>query len=529
MTKATIQPKFDAKALKSHIEEVTKPATAIDHREILKSLQSQLAPVEFEELAFPQMKGLLEQKASLEERLTRADGSFDTSEGLDPVRAEWKKVTKKIESLKLSEKHLLVLSVDQTLKAAEQHDWSICKNNDFIYLFNGAFWSELDKEVLQKFLGEAAEALGIARFSARFYQFREKLFKQFIATAYLPTPETNSDSVLINLKNGTFEVGPNGYKLRAYDSRDFLTYQLPFEFDPNAKAPLFEAYLNKVLPDMERQRVLAEFLGYIFVKHGTQALKEEKALILFGTGANGKSVFFEIVNALLGIENVGNFSLQSLTNENGYFRAKLANKLLNYASEINGKLETDIFKQLVSGEPVEARLPYGQPFILRQYAKMIFNCNELPKDVEHTNAYFRRFLIIPFDVTIPEAEQDKSLHTRIIQSELSGIFNWVLEGLNRLLEQQRFSKCEAAQRAVDDYKTQSDSAKMFLEESELQSHPTHWKLMPELFSAYRTFCLDSGFRPVHKGNFKKRLASFGVVIERKNAGWVAFLKGPNDL
>ena len=113
--------------------------------------------------------------------------------------------------------------------------------------------------------------------------------------------------------------------------------------------------------------------------------------MLHGTGANGKSVFFEVVSALLGTNNVSNYSLQSLTNDNGYFRARLANKLVNYASEINGKLEASIFKQLVSGEPVEARLPYGQPFVLRDYAKMIFNINQLPKDVEHTNAFFRRF------------------------------------------------------------------------------------------------------------------------------------------
>ena len=84
----------------------------------------------------------------------------------------------------------------------------------------------------------------------------------------------------------------------------------------------------------------------------------------------------------------------------------IANKLVNYASEISGKLETSIFKQLVSGEPVEARLPYGKPFSITGYAKLIFNCNELPKDVEQTRGYFRRFLIIPFEVTIPEAEQD---------------------------------------------------------------------------------------------------------------------------
>ena len=161
--------------------------------------------------------------------------------------------------------------------------------------------------------------------------------------------------------------------------------------------------------------------------------------------------------------------MQSLTNENGYFRAKLANKLVNYASEINGKLESAIFKQLVSGEPVEARLPYGEPFTLKQYAKLIFNCNELPKDVEHTNAYFRRFLIIPFDVTIPPQEQDKQLHTKIIEKELSGVFNWVLDGLNRLLEQKRFTDCEAVKQAVEQYKSQSDSVKMFIDENNYQS------------------------------------------------------------
>lgn len=114
-----------------------------------------------------------------------------------------------------------------------------------------------------------------------------------------------------------------------------------------------------------------------------------------------------------GEANIGSYSLQRLTDDTGYFRAKLSNLLLNYASEINGSLETSIFKQLVSGEPVEARLPYGEPFILKQYAKLMFNCNELPRDVEHTHAYFRRFIIIPFDVTIPEERQDKNLHTRI--------------------------------------------------------------------------------------------------------------------
>jgi putative DNA primase/helicase len=147
-------------------------------------------------------------------------------------------------------------------------------------LYNGTFWAEIDKETFQKFLGEAAEFQTVPIFDARLYSFREQLFKQFLGTAYLPTPEVNNNTVLINLQNGTFEISPQGTKLRPFDRSDFLTYQLPFEHNPNAKAPIFEAYLNKVLPDIERQKVLAEYLGYVFVKHGSNALKEEKALIL---------------------------------------------------------------------------------------------------------------------------------------------------------------------------------------------------------------------------------------------------------
>ena len=511
MEKAKINPVFDdlnnPETIIHHVEQLIKKTDATPHAEILQQLIEQLEPLDFELLAFPQVE-------VLRKKLQDPNLSND----------EKKEIGKQLEKLKLNLKHYLVLSIENALLFAEKNRWGLCKNHDFIYLYNGTFWADIDKETFQKFLGESAEKMGVAKFSARFYQFREQLFKQFLGTAYLPTPESNKNTVLINLLNVTFEINANGTNLKTFERSDFITYQLPFEYNPQAKAPLFEAYLNKVLPDAERQRILAEYLGFVFIKHGSNALKEEKALILYGTGANGKSVFFEVVNALLGAENVSSFSLQSLTNDNGYFRAKLANKLVNYASEINGNLEASIFKQLVSGEPVEARLPYGQPFILKQYAKMIFNCNELPKDVEHTNAYFRRFLIIPFDVTIPTAEQDKNLHTKIIETELSGVFNWVLNGLNRLLEQKRFSDCEASQKAVEQYKAESNSVQMFLNDNDYQNSATNYKLIKDLYLEYRIFCNEDGNVPFKKTNFIKQLRALGITIDRNMYGNVAFIQ-----
>jgi putative DNA primase/helicase len=495
------------------IEKLSIQPEATPHGKILNQLLSQIKPIDFQALAFPDSKQLKTILEGLKARLKAEPENETLKEQIDELK-------EKLSKFKVQNKHYLVLSIENVLLLAETNLWGLCKNLDFIYLFNGTFWTEVDKETFQKFLGEAAEYQTVPIFDAKLYSFREQLFKQFLATAYLPTPEINNNTVLINLQNGTFEISPQGTKLKLFDRSDFITYQLPFEHNPNAKAPIFEAYLNRVLPDIERQKVLAEYLGYVFVKHGSKALKEEKALVLYGTGANGKSVFFEIVNALLGVENVSSYSLQSLTNDNGYFRAKLANKLVNYASEINGNLEASIFKQLVSGEPVEARLPYGQPFNLKQYAKLIFNCNELPKDVEHTNAYFRRFLIIPFDVTIPPQEQDKQLHIKIIENELSGVFNWVLDGLNRLLLQKRFSECEAAKKAVEQYRIESDSVQMFLSEYEYSVSVTKEIALKELFNEYRNYCNESGFKSCQIKTFADRLRSSGYQTERKNFGMI---------
>ena len=510
-----LNPNFDdlqkPETIKKHVQELTK-ADGTPHAKILQKLVEQIEPIDFKKLAFPQIQ-------KLQEKLKKVEVGSDDS----------KAIQKQIDEFKLNQKHLLILSIENILQNAEKKRWGLCKNHDFIYLYNGTFWNDIDKETFQKFLGEASEKIGVTKFDARFFQFREKLFKQFLATAYLPTPESDKDKVLINLLNGTFEISQKETILRPFERSDFLTYQLPFEYNPKATAPIFEAYLDKVLPDVERQKVLAEYLGFVFIKHGSNALKEEKALILYGTGANGKSVFFEIVNALLGEKNISSYSLQSLTDDKGYQRAKLANTLVNYGSEINGKLEASIFKQLVSGEPVDARLPYGQPFILKEYAKLIFNCNDLPKDVEHTNAYFRRFLIIPFDVTIPPQEQDKNLHTKIIENELSGVFNWVLDGLNRLLEQKQFSRCDAAQNAVEQYKLESNSVQMFLSENEYKSDAENYSLIKDLYIEYRAFCIEDGMTPFKKSNFIKQLRSFKIIVDRLNIGNVAYLSNNSEV
>lgn len=442
---------------------------------------------------------------------------------LDQVSTiNFKQVAGAVDSNDLRKHHYLIIAVETVADLAEEKGWAFRQRDNFCYFFNGAYWKPLGKEELRKFLKQAAERMGVNKYTARYKEFVRDLYEQFLESASQPGLSSNRDTVKINLQNGTFRIGTDQQCLTAHEADDFLTHQLPFAYDESATAPLFQAFLDRVVPDVDCQKVLAEYLGYVFIS--SAKLKLEKTLLLHGSGANGKSVFFEIVTALLGPDNISHYSLRSLTNEPAYCRAHLANKLANYASEINGKLEADTFKQLVSGEPVEVRMIHKEPWIMKDYAKLIFNCNELPADVEHTHAYYRRFLIVPFAVTIPEAEQDRQLASKIIASELSGVFNWVLGGLRRLLAQKGFTQSELVRQQMESYKHQSDSVRLFLDEQGYRTDSLMYLPLKDVYRAYKEYCAENGYRPVHNRNFRKRLKDNGVEDGRNSSGFIVYLR-----
>jgi putative DNA primase/helicase len=416
----------------------------------------------------------------------------------------------------VKQKHYLVASIEQLLTLIKVQQYQLARKNDFVFAFNGEYWKEIDRDGLKDFLMAVAQKQGIAPFEAKHYEFRDKLYKQFIALAGIRPPEPSDDKVLINLLNGTFEISAErqAYRIRDFCAADFLTHQLQFKYDKDATAPKFQAYLNRVLPEQELQDIIAEFFGYVFTKN----LKLEKALLPYGTGANGKSVLFDVMNGLLGRENTANYSLSDLMEEHN--RAQIAHKLLNYGSEINASLTRDVLKNLISCEPIMARLKYGNSFLMEKYAKLCFNCNELPKDVEQTEAYFRRFLIIPFRVTLPESEWDVELAQKIVKDELAGVFNWVLAGLGRLLKQKKFTESKIVREMIAEYKRESDSVACFLRDENWgpdPHNPDHTTPLKKLHLSYQSYCREAGHKPLGRNNFKKRLA-VNRVIEATKAG-----------
>jgi putative DNA primase/helicase len=478
-----MEANFDFSTIKAEVERLTTEQPRKTKADILKSLLEQVQPTDFTEMQYPNLS--------------------------DEERKEKK--------VKLSEIRVLVLN--NVLETAQANNWALCKQGGFCYLYNGAFWETLNESDLKRFLSDCAKAMGLKQTTASDYKFAKELYEQFLFSAHLQPPEYDNNTVLINLKNGTFCISTQKQELVPFSSADFLTYQLPFEYNEQAACPIFTHYLNRVLPDSTAQAVLAEYAGYLFIRHGS-GLKFEKCLILYGGGANGKSVFFEVLTALLERENVSTYTLSELTDKTGYYRAEIASKLLNYASEISREMSTDLFKKLASGEAFTARSPYGKPFEVRSYAKFIFNANELPKDTEQTNAFFRRFIIVPFSITIPEAEQDKELHSKIINNELAGVFLWVLDGLKRLLSNKAFTECIAAAEALKQYQTESDSVQMFLNDKEYQPSSSEKQLLKDLYCEYKVYCCENGYRACSNRTFVDRLRKKQFTIHKSGDRYV---------
>lgn len=379
-----------------------------------------------------------------------------------------------------------------------------------IYLFNGKHWFNVNDVWLKSLLQGIIIKLGYDCVHAQKPGITNMLINTFYNNA-APTPEYNHHRILINLNNTTLEIMPNGeVSKRVFNKDDFLQYCLSYDYAPDAKADLFIKYLNRVLPDKDSQNVLQELIGSAFIK----SVNLEKIGILLGSGSNGKSVFMNIITALLGENNISSMDLKSLTTDRNADnnRSHLMGKLLNFAPEINAKGEQshDLIKRMASGEAVQAKLLYQNTFTISNYAKLVFNANSLPTDVEHTHGFFRRWLIIDFNQTIDESEKDPYLAKKIIDKELAGVLNWVIEGAKRIQKNKSFSKCTRSDELLAEYQKESDVVALWVDAVGYISHDSHYISLKDLYDKFRNWASSSGYVkiPVDK-TVAKRLENLG--------------------
>lgn len=371
------------------------------------------------------------------------------------------------------------------------------KSNQQVLAYTGSHWQRIEPQQWMDFVRDCAEQCGLPESLLMNQSFMKPLFEGMAFNlAQFRRQEIPADEVWVNLRNGTLVVKADGsVTLREHRMADLFTNTLNYVYDPQAECPLWTNFLNRVLPEPESQTVLAEFIGYCLMSDH----RFERMLWLLGPGQNGKSVTLETIEGLLGSANVSYLSLSDLTNDE-VKRAGIEGKMLNISHESGKDVNPNVLKLLTSGERVLVKQLYHDPRETRNYGQFICAFNQLPR-AELTFGFFRRLLILPFSVTIPQEEVDRQLAQKLY-AELSGILNWVLKTLPPLMTNGEFTASKECEKALEQYKLQSDNVRLFVNE---MCDPCEYSTEgSEIFMAYRSFCLDSSLKPLGKNRFYER-------------------------
>lgn len=313
----------------------------------------------------------------------------------------------------------------------------------------------------------------------------------------LPTiGETPSLNVL-NVANGLLDLKTG--RLRPHDPDFMSTIQIPVAWNPKAKAPRFEQFLTETLPGSEE--IACEILGYELYPSG----KFQTAVLLQGGGDNGKSKFLFVCRSLLGRTNYSAVTLHSLI-ENRFASAELFGKLANISGDLDARSikRTDTFKMLTGEDSIMAERKNGHPFTFVSFALPLFSANEPPLTSDQTHAYFRRWIILPFNRKFVRGiDADVNLEDKLA-AEIEGILVLAVKGLRRLLKRGRFDLPEPVQAAKDEYEMRLDSVKTFIAEV-CTVGPDRWIVKSSLYRVYRDWAKEQGRPPMSAPMFNQRL------------------------
>ena len=309
----------------------------------------------------------------------------------------------------------ITLVVRKALRAG-----SLCFVDGGLHHFNGNYYAPVDKGLVLAVLGNILVDMGVSPTDVR--KMGEMPLSVIVEKSHPRFP------FLLCFDNGILDVrGPEFAD--GFNPRRIVTERLPYTYDPSASCSLWLRFLSEVLPDESERRVLQEFFGMCYIDRSEMSV--EKFAILVGGGANGKSVIFEVIKRVVGPDNVSTFDSVQLGKENMIPYVK--GKRLNFAPDMRKSSSFDSsLKAIASGQDVTGRRIYGDAEKIK-CPPLVFALNEMPRFADTSDAFFRRLLLFSFDVTIPPEKQDRLLVERICQSDLPGIFNWILEGRMRLV------------------------------------------------------------------------------------------------
>lgn len=267
----------------------------------------------------------------------------------------------------------------------------------------------------------------------------------------------NSTS-LLNFPQGEFD--PETKILTPHVKEHYSTIRLPYDYDEHATCPLWVKTLGEILEgNQDKIDMLQEFLGYCL----TPRMQLKKALLLLGESDTGKSTILFVFKAMIGRINYSTVPLKNMGHPQ--YTPMMINKLVNIDTDVDKNAEAyeDNFKKITSYEEIECNQKYIETFSFVPKCRIILAANIFPKITDHSSAFYNRLIIIPCDRIFSKEEQDTELLGKLYE-ELSGIFNWCVEGYQKLKARKQFKDVDFSREAVEELEDTNNPSNLFFRE-----------------------------------------------------------------
>jgi putative DNA primase/helicase len=260
------------------------------------------------------------------------------------------------------------------------------------------------------------------------------------------------------------------------------------------------------MPDKDTANTLLEYLGYAICD---TKYRFHKALVMVGSGANGKSTLIKVLKTIVGKTNYSVAPVSEVGKET--VRLGIVTKMLNFTEETpnSGLIDGHIFKEMTSGGEVEVRGLYKMGYKAVNRAKFILSCNELPYNRDFTNGMRRRLILMEFPRQFTEQEMDRTLDEKLGQ-EASGILNLLIAKYKQLMARGSFVTTEPMRKIESEYIEEMDSVAYYMSDMvEATGNDEDYLIVKDMYADYVSLCLRDGIKnPVSKIHFGKRLGRY---------------------
>jgi P4 family phage/plasmid primase-like protien len=319
----------------------------------------------------------------------------------------------------------------------------------------------------------------------------------------------------INLRNGILNVESG--ELSEHTPAFLAPVQLPVEYDPEATCPAWEEFVAATFP--EDARTLAYEIPALLMTPDTSI---QKAVLLTGEGANGKSTYLAAVEAFVGHENCVALSLQKIESDR-FAASRLVGKLANICLDLPSDhlTSTSTFKAITGGDRITAEYKFRDSFDLLPFAWLVFSANYPPRSGDASHAFYRRWLVVPFDRTFePDEQMPRSvLDARLSDpKELSGVLNKAIDTLQGIRERGGFTETQSVKDALTEFQQTTDPLTVWLERNTVE-HPGAMVAQDELRRAYNAFCENSGMPGMTPQAFGRALARAKPGVQKGQRTW----------